>query len=547
MKYARNNDILENGIIKHPEGLVMKNIFKKAISVLLIAVMVLCSAPLSGFVGLELPEIGGLGKLADSVSEFFAGFGNKAEASSEVFDYELDENGNATITGFDYSLAGDLVIPSTIDGYLVTALGDWSFSWSDISSVVIPEGVISIGGAAFQGCYNLVDVSIPNSVRYIYSNAFQECINLSKIDIPEGVKEIWTEAFSYCERLASVTLPDSLEMVAENAFMETAIYLNEDNWENGVLYIDNYLIEANKSIEGSYSIKEGTTGIAYNSFYGSDKLTNIIFPEGLKYIGDSAFYQCSSLESVTLSDELKKIYDSAFFQCSSLKSIIFPVGLNYIGHKAFYSAPLTDAYYIGSEFQWAKIEIGEMNPSLSNVVFLSDGIGLVPVEGSTTVIERGGNSFDDWFVYGLKTRLRDTALSDYITVKGDGYYEAIPVYVSYFGTGSVINVYNSETNELLESFNVVIFGDINGDSMISSADASIIYDEIVEITSWSDPDSEDYSPYMQKAGDLNHNGEIDFYDYAIVENHVLGILNIDQTTGQVERYGEEYYIFYYVY
>ena len=49
----------------------MKNVLKKSISILLITVMVLCSAPLSGFVGLELPEIGGSSNLADSVVNFF--------------------------------------------------------------------------------------------------------------------------------------------------------------------------------------------------------------------------------------------------------------------------------------------------------------------------------------------------------------------------------------------------------------------------------------------------------------------------------------------
>ena len=81
----------------------------------------------------------------------------------------LIENGEAYISNVNQNIQGDIIIPSTLGGYPVTSIGDWSFDQCDrLVSVTIPDGVKTIGEYAFGGCDNLVSVSIPDSVTNIY-------------------------------------------------------------------------------------------------------------------------------------------------------------------------------------------------------------------------------------------------------------------------------------------------------------------------------------------------------------------------------------------
>ena len=187
-------------------------------------------------------------------------------------------------------------------------------------------------------------------------------------------------------------------------------------------------------------------------------------------------------------------------------------------------------------------------------------VKLVPVEGSTTVVDRNGvresynsgtdrdgnaytpvngdpyetpDSFEEYYIYGLKFKLKDSVLlKNYITVLGDGRIEVIhasPLYKPYTGTGTVINVYDrlgtEETTDdiLVETFYIVIFGDINGDSAANSADSSVIYDEALGVTSWSSKRSSQYTAYKAMAADVNYDTKVKSVDASLVEDYALGI------------------------
>ena len=86
--------------------------------------------------------------------------------------YKL-EKGTATITGCDPKPTGALIIPDTIDGFPVTAIGDSAFQYCRrLTNATIPNSVTAIGEWAFRGCIKLTDVTIPNSVTSIGWRAF---------------------------------------------------------------------------------------------------------------------------------------------------------------------------------------------------------------------------------------------------------------------------------------------------------------------------------------------------------------------------------------
>lgn len=90
------------------------------------------------------------------------------------YTYELN-NGSLTITSYCGS-EKKVIIPASIDGYPVTAIGDHAFEKNaSITSVTLPHGITSIGWFAFSGCVSLSNISIPGSVQSIGYGAFQNC------------------------------------------------------------------------------------------------------------------------------------------------------------------------------------------------------------------------------------------------------------------------------------------------------------------------------------------------------------------------------------
>ena len=150
----------------------------------------------------------------------------------------------------------------------------WYGCRSSVKSVVIEDGVTSIGNSAFEECRNLTSVVIPKNVKSIGNSAFAECINLSSVVILKNVKSIGNSAFINCYALASVTLPDGLESIGNSAF------------------------------------------------YNCRSLSSVVIPKNVKSIGDLAFYNCwQNLSSITLPESLTSIGNSAFAECGSLCSM----------------------------------------------------------------------------------------------------------------------------------------------------------------------------------------------------------------------------------
>ena len=210
------------------------------------------------------------------------------------------------VVGYEGS-ATKIKIASEIDGKPVKTIYQSAFSFSEVTSVVIPDSVEEIGVRAF-GWSDLTSVVIPNSVKSIGTLAFMGCDQLTSVIIPDGVTSIGSGAFDCCASLTSI------EVAEDNEYYKDI---------DGNLYTKDGTTLLQYAIgkkDASFIIPEGVEKIGYEAFRNSKSLTTIVIPESVEEIGDQAFYCCYSLTSVTIGEnsKLTSISSSAFTDCNSL-------------------------------------------------------------------------------------------------------------------------------------------------------------------------------------------------------------------------------------
>lgn len=203
------------------------------------------------------------------------------------------------------------------------------------NSYEIPNTVENVCYKAFNKCSNLTEIIIPEGVTAIGESAFEYCTKLAKVDLPDSVTSIGKYALANCDLLSDVKIGNNVINAGANILSYTAYSSNEENWENGVLYLGSCLIAVKKDISGEYSIKDGTKVIAEGSFSWCEALTGIKMPNSVVTIEDAAFEGCASLENVNISDSVVSVGERAFYHCLALKQVTVPKNVTKIGDIAF--------------------------------------------------------------------------------------------------------------------------------------------------------------------------------------------------------------------
>ena len=224
----------------------------------------------------------------------------------------------------------------------VTSINYRNFEYcSELTSIVIPEGVTSIGERAFKCCRNLTNITIPSSVTSIGESAFYECTGLTNITIPSSVTSIGAWAFEFCQNLTSITIPESVTSIgvspAGNCYL-IRISVAEGNPVYDSKNDCNAIIETatNTLIQGctTSAIPEGVTSIGERAFSGCNGLTNITIPSSVTSIGEQAFSGCNDLTSITIPESVTSIGVKAF-EYSGLTNVHITSGVTSIGDLAF--------------------------------------------------------------------------------------------------------------------------------------------------------------------------------------------------------------------
>jgi len=216
----------------------------------------------------------------------------------------------------------------------VTSIGNYAFEdCSALKMLDIPQSVTEIGSKAFRACSALTSLALPETVNRIGNTAFQGCSNLETINIPSGVKLIEKDTFHGCEKLNDVTIPTGVTLIGNSAFKACKAFKNIKIPE-GVTKIGTNAFEDCTQLE-TVGIPSTATNIRNFAFRNCPQLKSFVFPSGTKQIYPAVLSGCKNLESVTIPERVTKIFGSAFYGCS-LNSVKLPSTLQTIGVLAFY-------------------------------------------------------------------------------------------------------------------------------------------------------------------------------------------------------------------
>ena len=341
---------------------------------------------------------------------------------------------------------------------------------SSLTSVVIPDSVISIGDSAFSGCSSLTSVVIPNSVTSIVGMVFYGCRSLTSAGpIGSGCSiefgwttEIPAHAFYGCGILTSVTIPDSVKSIGHGAFYgcggPTSVVIPDS-----VTSIGDWAFGYCSSLT-SVEMGNGVTSIGSCAFYGCSSLTDVyitdmrtwcemenhdynnlngknhylggvpiddlVIPTGTTVIRNHAFDGWESLTGVEIPNSVTSIEDYAFNGCSSLTSMVIPDSVTSIGKDAFCGCSNV-----------ATVVTGNGVTSLSNLPFYSS-LTSVEIGSSVTSIGcgvfSGCSSLTDVYITDMRTWC-EMKNSDYYNLRGKNFYlGGVPIDDLVIPTGTTV-------------------------------------------------------------------------------------------------------------
>ncbi|HJJ05373.1 MAG TPA: leucine-rich repeat protein [Clostridiaceae bacterium] len=260
---------------------------------------------------------------------------------SDYFIYDVIDANEKTIAikgiNSKYESPSVLYIPSEYNGYNVKEIKEYMrsmYNINNVKSVVIEEGIMSIGSNAFSGCSKLTSIEIPSSVTSIGDSAFKGCSSLTNIEIPSSVTSIGDGAFRGCSKLTSIEIPSSVTSIGYGAFSGCSS-LTSIEIPSSVTSIGDSAFSGCSKLT-SIEIPSSVTSIGYRAFEGCSKLTSIEIPSSVTSIGDYVFFRCSGLTNIEIPSSVTSIGDSAFRECSKLTSIEIPSSVTSIGSSAFY-------------------------------------------------------------------------------------------------------------------------------------------------------------------------------------------------------------------
>lgn len=221
----------------------------------------------------------------------------------------------------------------------LTSIGAGAFAHCGnlTGSLDIPEGIVTIEGDAFACCSSLNGtLTLPSSLKAIKHYAFNECGFTCELQLPDNLEEIGYRAFYECRNLyGELRLPYKLKKLGSECFFHCHNFSGDLEIPQGVTEIPNRAFCAT-GFDGALILHDGIISIAEYAFSGAPLKGELILPKDLTTIKAYAFDGCDFSGNLVFPKSIINIEDGAFRYNSRLSGIIsFPEGLIRIGSLAF--------------------------------------------------------------------------------------------------------------------------------------------------------------------------------------------------------------------
>ena len=319
-----------------------------------------------------------------------------------------------------------------------------------LKTVVLREGIESIGGSFFQGCSSLEQVTFPSTLTKLREYAFKDCTDLKGIDlngcrlvhvstmnpflgctslrtevifgdtlvfalrdetgiyhVPEGIRSIYNWAYTACDNMVELYLCDTLVDVWSDSLSTCTRLAKLHDIPNGLnlwrgalkntaisepVISDNVLYYV-PDVFKEYTVTSEIRSIGNSAFYGNEKLGSVIFESSMNNLtmGTSLFWDCKNLSNVQLPKDLSFIPVGMFRGCTSLESIDL-TGVSYIYSGAFSDSGLKSVT-IPASVNTIEQQVFFDCKNLTRVVFENPDILLRYIPSASTSYSEAGLIF----------------------------------------------------------------------------------------------------------------------------------------------------------
>ena len=375
------------------------------------------------------------------------------------------------------------------------------------------------------------DIIIPSTINEVPVTGITKLVFSSKqkfttITLPDNLSQINSD-FNYNKDLTNIYV---------NSENDTFTSINGILFSKDKKQIIAYPLG---KTEETYNIPDGVKVIGTHAFANNNTLNKIILPDTLEEIGKSAFSGCQNLVSIDLPTSLSLLYQGAFEFCHKLKSITIPTNVSSIGNNCFALCyDLEEIYILNPE---CKIN-GNGNTISNKMIDDPDGSARSVYVFDGTIYGYEGTAIQEYAEkYGYKFEplgkyISPTTTQSSVTTTSSQTNTTIPTtstITSSTSTSATTSLTTTNITTTTQPINKITLGDVNNDNQINAVDASSVLSYYAMISTNQDGG---YDDKQKTAADVNHDGQINAVDASCILSYYAYVSTTKEDILDIEEY-----------